>query len=180
MMRKIVIHRDPRCAATQLEPALDALEARQGIDGHRGRHADVAGRCDRGQCVGSIVPPGKRHHGLAEALSRERENRLVRRGALGGQPAVRPIEPFELGPAAPLDHPLQAGLGTVGENATITRHDPNQMMELGLDRRQIGEDVRVIELEVVQDGGARPVMNEFRTLVAESGVVFVRFDDEEG
>ena len=66
----------------------------------------------------------------AEALSRERENRLVRRGALGGQPAVRPIEPFELGPAARSDHPLQAGLGTVGRNATITRHDPNQMMEL--------------------------------------------------
>ena len=53
------------------------------------------------------------------------------------------------------------------------------MVKLRFDRRQIAEDVGVIEFKIVQDGGPRPVMNEFRTLVAKSGVVFVGLDHEE-
>jgi hypothetical protein len=37
----------------------------------------------------------------------------------------------------------------------------------------------MIEFKIVQNDGARPVMDEFGTLVAEGGVVFVGFDDEE-
>ena len=53
------------------------------------------------------------------------------------------------------------------------------MVELCLDRGKIAENVSVIEFKVVQDDGARTVMDEFRALVAESGVVFVGFDHEE-
>jgi len=45
--------------------------------------------------------------------------------------------------------------------------------------RQVAVDVRVIELEVVEDGCARPVMNELGALVEERRIVFVGFDDEE-
>ncbi|MNY04797.1 hypothetical protein D3C86_1374940 [compost metagenome] len=53
------------------------------------------------------------------------------------------------------------------------------MMELRLDGSKIREDVGVIELKVVQDGGAGAVVDELAALVEEGGVVFVRFDDEE-
>ena len=52
------------------------------------------------------------------------------------------------------------------------------MMELRLDRCQIGKDVGVIELEIVEHHRARPVMDELRPLVEERGVVFVGFDHE--
>ena len=53
------------------------------------------------------------------------------------------------------------------------------MVELPLDGREVGEDVRVVELEVVQHGRARPVVDELRALVEERRVVFVGLDREE-
>ncbi len=50
------------------------------------------------------------------------------------------------------------------------------MMELGLDGAQVGKDVGMIELEVVEDCRARTVMDELRALVAEGGVVLVGLD----
>ena len=52
------------------------------------------------------------------------------------------------------------------------------MMELPLDRCQIVEDVGVVELEIVQDGRARPVVHELAALVEERSVVLVGLDDE--
>src|SRR3546814_4925964 len=60
------------------------------------------------------------------------------------------------------------------------RYSAHQMMELGLDGLEIGEDIGVVEFEVIEDGGARPVMHEFGALVEECRVVFVGFDNEEG
>ncbi len=59
------------------------------------------------------------------------------------------------------------------------RHGAHQMVELRLDGGEIGEDVGVIEFEVVQDRGARPVVDELRALVEEGGVVLVGLDHEE-
>ncbi|KAF0279212.1 hypothetical protein BA897_00415 [Spiribacter roseus] len=53
------------------------------------------------------------------------------------------------------------------------------MMELALDRGEIGEDVGVIKLQVVQDQGSRAKMHELRALIEEGGVVFIRLDDKE-
>ena len=53
------------------------------------------------------------------------------------------------------------------------------MVELPLDRRNIVEDVGMIELKIIQYGGPRSVMNELRALVEESGVVLVRLDDKD-
>ena len=52
-------------------------------------------------------------------------------------------------------------------------------MELRLDRGQVGKDVGVVELEIVQHRGAWPIVDEFRALVAKRSVVFVGLDDEE-
>ena len=58
------------------------------------------------------------------------------------------------------------------------RNGSHQVMELSLDRRQIGKNVGVIVFEVVEDHGTRPVVHELGTLVAECGVVLVGLDDE--
>jgi hypothetical protein len=42
------------------------------------------------------------------------------------------------------------------------------------------KDVGVVEFKIVQDRRARPVVDEFRALVEEGGVVLVRLDHEEG
>ena len=52
------------------------------------------------------------------------------------------------------------------------------MAEGLLHRREVGEDVRVIELEVVDDGDFGQVMDELAALVEERRVVFVALDDE--
>ena len=54
------------------------------------------------------------------------------------------------------------------------------MVELRLDRGQVGKDVGVVELEIVEDRGARTVMHELGALVEERGVVLVGLEDEEG
>ena len=52
------------------------------------------------------------------------------------------------------------------------------MVELALDGRDVGKDVRVVELEVVEDRHPRPVVDELAALVEERGVVLVRLHDE--
>src|SRR3954470_20692125 len=52
------------------------------------------------------------------------------------------------------------------------------MMELPFDGCKIVEDVSMIELEIVENRGPWPVVDEFRALVEEGGVVLVRLDDK--
>jgi hypothetical protein len=51
-------------------------------------------------------------------------------------------------------------------------------VELPLDGGKIGVDVRVVEFEVVEDGRARPVVQELGPLVEERRVVLVGLDHE--
>src|ERR1044071_8234625 len=59
------------------------------------------------------------------------------------------------------------------------RHGAHKMVKLSLDRSKIVEDVCMIELEIVEHGGLRPVMDELRPFVEERRVVFIGLDDEE-
>jgi hypothetical protein len=54
------------------------------------------------------------------------------------------------------------------------------MVELFLDRFQIVENVRMIELKVIEDQRTRAVMDEFRTLIEKRAVIFIGFDDKNG
>ena len=65
------------------------------------------------------------------------------------------------------------------QDFALARHDAHQMVELLLDGAQIVEDVRMIELKVIEDQRARAVVNEFGTLVEEGAVILIRLDDEE-
>jgi len=94
-------------------------------------------------------------------------------------PAGRRIEVLPGAPGPARQDPRQRLVGAVDHERADARNDPDQMMELRLDGREIGEDVRVIELEIVQDCHSRAVMDELRALVEEGGVVLVGLDHEQ-
>ena len=58
-------------------------------------------------------------------------------------------------------------------------HSAYQVMKLALDRGQVGEDVGMVELQVVEHRRARPVMHELAALVEERRVVLVCLDHEQ-
>src|SRR3546814_3317938 len=65
------------------------------------------------------------------------------------------------------------------DDQPFSRHGTHQMMELPLDGAEIREDIRVIELQIVQDGSTRAVVDEFAALVKEGAVVLVGLHHEE-
>ena len=52
------------------------------------------------------------------------------------------------------------------------------MMELRLDRRQVGKDVGVVILQVIENRGTRPIVDELGALITKRRIVFVRLDHE--
>ena len=82
-------------------------------------------------------------------------------------------------PAAHFEHGFQVGIAGTDDGQPVARENAHQVVKLPLDRVQIVEDVRMIELEIVQYQAARTVVQELTALVEEGGVVFVGFDDEE-
>jgi hypothetical protein len=75
-----------------------------------------------------------------------------------------------------------ASAGSVGrvDDQPAAGHGAHQVVELALDHREVVEDVRVVELQVVEHQGARAVVDELGALVEEGGVVLVRLHHEEG
>ncbi len=87
-------------------------------------------------------------------------------------------EALHLAPAAHREDALQRLFARVDDDAAAARHGAHEVMELALDRREVVEDVGVVELEVVEDRRARSVVDELAALVEEGGVVLVGFDHE--
>ncbi|MCG3772201.1 MAG: hypothetical protein JW384_03407 [Nitrosomonadaceae bacterium] len=52
-------------------------------------------------------------------------------------------------------------------------------MKLMLDSSKIRENISMIELQVIENYCPGTVMNKFRALVKEGGVILIRFDDKE-
>lgn len=70
-------------------------------------------------------------------------------------------------------------IATVDNERTLPGNSPDQMMELPLDGRKIGIDIRMIIFEIVQDQCARAVMDELGPLVEKRRVVLIGLDHEE-
>src|SRR5690606_29357932 len=88
-------------------------------------------------------------------------------------------EAFYRCPAALGQGLLYGLLGAVGNNQPVTGDGADQVMKLPLNRRKVGEDVRMIVFQVVDDQRARTEMHEFGALVEERAVVLIGFDNEE-
>src|SRR5262245_58992595 len=64
------------------------------------------------------------------------------------------------------------------QQQTVARYQANEMRERLLDRIEILKNVRMIELQVIDQANLGKVMNELAAFVEEGRVVFVAFDDE--
>ena len=83
-------------------------------------------------------------------------------GVVASDPvALRGVETLDRRPATALQNALQTGLGSIGNNQAGGGQGADKVVKLRFDSTQIGEDVGVIEFQIVQNDGARPVMDEF-------------------
>ncbi len=180
MVGEIVVDAHPADLAAQLHAPLHALEFAQGGGAVRQGHAHMAGGQQRRHGVVDVVAAGQVpvHPARFVAVVEHGEGAAV--GAL--QPVTRLTvlgEALHLAPAALLQGLFQGRLAGRQDDAPLGGDGADQMVELGLDGAQIREDVRVIEFQIIEDGGARPVMDELAALVEEGGVVLVRLHHEE-
>ena len=81
-------------------------------------------------------------------------------------------------PATHRQHFGQVRVLAIDDQPAATRHGAHEVMELALDRGDVGKDVGVVVFEVVEDRDQRPVVDELAALVEERGVVFVGLDHE--
>ena len=186
MMREVVEHRD----AARRRRAVRAGGARRGTsdsaarissdgqagrvpDGHRRQRVpDVVARRSSGTrtCAErlALVRSASNTHAIAVGSD-------VRRapvGAVGAAPNVSTVRPRR--------RRERQRLRTVGaeEQPPAARHQIDEAPERDAQRLHVGIDVRVVVLEVADDGDVRQVLQELRRLVEERAVVLVALDDE--
>src|SRR6185436_2456179 len=93
-------------------------------------------------------------------------------------PPLGSSEVLDRRPSPGFQHPREGRILAVRDDQTRTWHYPYEVVKLPLDRSKIVEDVRMIELEIVENCGPRPVMHKFGALIEKGRVVLVRFDHE--
>jgi hypothetical protein len=179
MVGKVVINRDATDGAPHFHAAADVLETPQRVGRNGGWHADMFGCGDGGQRIELVVDPAElpchRAHVIAVA-----DHIKPARFAMGLKIADGRPEAADLAPATLAQHAGQAFFQSVDHDAPGGWDGSQQMMELPFDSGKIREDVRVIELQIVQNGGSGPIVDELAALVEKCGVVLVGFDDERG
>ncbi|OIQ73771.1 hypothetical protein GALL_445910 [mine drainage metagenome] len=176
MVGEIVVHRNAARGAAQFHAALHTPESGERGAGCVGEHPGVVRRGDGRQGVAAVVRPGLVPVHRAHALAAQQHVEALL-AALRG-PALRIIEARHLAPVAARQHALQSPGAGIDHELAAARHGAHQVVELGLDRGQIGEDVGVVVFEVVQHCGARTIVDELGALVEKRGVVLIGLDDK--
>ena len=182
MMREIVVDRD----------AAHACRAISSRRLHAAKRASAARPCATGtptwraaasaaSAFSWLWRPSCAERAACPAARRPAESRRPRRSSSPGPVPGTSARPKR---STSLQQPRASTRATLASPPLATmrpvrRHHAHEMMELRLDRREIGEDVGVIVFEIVEDRGARPVVDELRALVEERRVVLVGLDDEE-
>ena len=82
------------------------------------------------------------------------------------------------GPTPFVQHPVDR-LAATANNQPVSGNTSHQMMELGLDRGEVGENIRMVIFEVIDDRRFRAVMNKLGTLVEKGGVILICLDHKE-
>ena len=183
MVREVVQHRDVPPDAHHLEPALDALEAPQAGGKLRCAETDMAAHGNGRQRVPDVVQPEQRRFEPPELARRlDCTSKRVTPSAcvmpVACQVASSPVPNVSTGLTA-LGR-RASGMGTVRaeQQKAVPRHEVDEATERQPDRVEIGVDVGVVELDVVDDGDVRQVLQELRRLVEVGAVVFVALDHE--
>lgn len=154
MVGKIVVDGDAVHGAAHLHAPFHILETGQAFNGLGGRHADMARRGDGGQRIHAVVVALQRPAHPALNLPVEHDVEAVVIAKIGNGPACAVFRTEKLGfrPASACKYTLQAVFPAVDQQAALTGNGAHEMVELRLDSGKIGKDVRVIELEIVQNG----------------------------
>ena len=82
------------------------------------------------------------------------------------------------GPATLFDQPGETRIRAVDDQPSAPRGAPQQQVKLPKHRIQVGIDIGVIVLDIVDDHGARAVVQELGVLVEERGVVLVALNNK--
>jgi hypothetical protein len=185
VVRKIIVDTDAVDLAVQLQAPRDALECLQRIERLRHLHTHVPRGGDRRERVLHVVRADQRPvHGAArlpalqDLEAREVAHSVHRTRA---PQRLRPClarKTLERRPAPHLQRVPEKGVGGVPHDAPAPGHDAHQVVELALDGADVGVNVGVVILEVVENQGARTVVHKLRALVEERRVVLIRLDDE--
>src|SRR5579864_13442 len=139
----------------------------------RQRIVDVV-RADQLPLDGALWTAVLEHFEAREILAPRRLARAPQRLAVRGAGKSLERRPATHGQRLP-----EPRVGGVPYDPTAGRDGAHQMVELPLDRTDVGIDIGVVELEVIEDRGARTVVHELGALIEEGRVVFIGFDDEE-
>ena len=178
-MREIIVHRHATGFAARFQASFDVGETRQCRQAMRKTDPDVAGRQQCCTGIGTVMFASERPLTAANFAFRPMQDQLTA-GIVTAHPVTaRMVETLHRRPAGPRQHPFQRRLVAVADDQTAGRQSPHKMMELRFDGRQVGKDVGVVELQIVQHQRAWMVVDELGALVTEGRVVFVSFDDEE-
>ena len=81
-------------------------------------------------------------------------------------------------PVTHVQHALQAFFICIHHQSTTGGHGAHKMVELPLDSCQVVKNICVVELKVVQNRGARAVVDELAAFVKKRSVIFVGFNDK--
>lgn len=180
MVGEIVIDGNAVGFAAQLRAAAGIDKAAQRVGGIGRRDADVAGGGNRHQAVMHVVLAHQRPLNVPDLLAVEQ---YVPLGGVGGGflrlPVALLAHQLLLAPAAHRRGVLKIDVAFRPDDTPLPRHDAHRVVELFLNGLQVVENVRVIELKIIEDQRARAVVNELGALVEEGAVVLVRFDNEE-
>src|SRR5690606_3391466 len=128
---------------------------------------DMAGGRDRRQRVALVVGAGVRpvYRSLAAPVVQHVEPSCLR--FAHGLPGAARTESLGGCPASPLQHAVQGVIVGGKQDAALGWNGAHEVMELGFYGGEVGKDVGVVEFQVVQDGRARAVVDELRSLVEE-------------
>src|SRR5882672_1138876 len=176
-MREVIPDCDTCNLAPQLHAAPDTPEARERLDGPRRIDTGGLRRCDGRERIVEVV--------LALKLQAQRSNRSALVEYFKRAPPYHACVPatfhakaFHCAPAAASKDTVDRRIGAIYYQFSGSRYRSDEMMKLGLNRCKIGEDVGMIELDVVQNGNSGPIMDHLGTFIEESRIVFIGFDHE--
>src|SRR5712692_8618886 len=186
MMREIIDHGDAVDLAANFATATDALESRERFgNGFALNSPGVSGDDDRKR-VQHIERSDQRNlkagplAAVTEDAKARHTSRVINVTRLPTRIAAR-AKGFQLREKllAQLTNDFAHVRTVPSDNQTaVARHGIHKAPKREFHRVEILINVRVVELDVVDDGQLRQVVHELRPLVEIRGVVFVAFDDE--
>lgn len=157
--------RGPRAPAPR-SSMRHAAELAERAAGHLHRDAGCGAAAMAANALSTLWPPMRpqRTRPATAPVVQHLEVRVVRARARRPRRTALAREALARAPAAHRERTVEMGVVYAVHDEAGAGHGA-QVVELPLDRLDIGIDVRVVVFEVVEDAGARPVVDELGALV---------------